>query len=485
MSDGHMIRARLAFVLAVLAGVACVRPTAASDSEFSDFRIPKHRWSTWAIDFSGGGRSSHNEVPDQTGSEGLLSGGLRSVSEWGFDSDRLQHRLALSAHLLGERRHVERTLNDTLGRRASDISSHNASETVALDGSTRLYPWRFPLGFDASGFGEATFGQSTVDVEDKVFTPFRSAFISRQEVDQNVASVGASLSLGLGRVRDATGVYRAWLLEQRLLDTGNLTRRLSRAAREKLAALFYVEKRFAIPHDRPEKFFWREVERILREDGALENGALDAFAVYRVIEPAFEARTPARSAGFFVGPSIFVREMQAVRSQSSRTEFTQIANDSVINRVAARLSQQDSFRDSFVGVGGQAEYHLPIDLRWQFDASSLVRYVDESKYLQLSSGAMVSYLIADRWYADGWANHSCARLGSGANQREAWSVGYGGSLSYYLEDAWRLGISWDGGNTHQDDRDASTQQFSLGVSYHIAGSLEVPGVVDPVRLMRQ
>ena len=39
-------------------------------------------------------------------------------------------------------------------------------------------------------------------------------------------------------------------------------------------------------------------------------------------------------------------------------------------------------------------------------------------------------------------------------------------------------------NRHQDGRDLSDQQFSLGIIYRISGALDVPGVVDPVRMMR-
>ncbi len=484
MNHGHRIRIGFVCVLAALACAVLMRPAAAADSEFADFRIPKHRWSTWIVDFSGGGRTNHSEFEGQTFDDGVVSGSLRSSSEWGFDSDRIQHRLGLAAYLSGNRRHVERTLTDTLGRRDSEISQHDVTESVVLQVSSRLYPWRFPLGVDVSGTGDVTFGQSTADSDEQFFTPSRVTSKSHDGSDYNRQYVSAGLTLGVGRVRDATGVYRAWLLEHRLRATGNLTRGLSSDAKAKLAALFYVENSFRVPHDLPVKFFWREVERILREDGALESGALDAYTVYRVIEPAFEKRFVTRNTGFFVGPSVTVNDLNDVRHRMFRNEFIQFDNDSVVSRLTNSRSQRRYFHDAFVAVGAHAEYHVPIDLRWQFDAASSLQYVDEFDRLAVGTATTLSYLIADRWYADTGINHQWGRLGSGGNAREEWSVRYGASVSYFLEDAWRIGVAWEGTNNHQGDRDASTQQFSLGISYHITGALDVPGVVDPVRLMR-
>ncbi len=485
MNRGYRRSTGLACVFAVLVCTSSAPPASAADSEFTDFRIPKHRWSSWFVDFSGSGRSQHSDFQGESADDGTLSGNLRSTMEWGYDSDRLQHRIGLSANLAGSRRHAERTSADTLGRRSNEFSQHDAVEGLALQGSARIYPWEFPLGVDLSAFGDASFGQSSAEnAFDQRFAPFRTRSVSRDDADFNRQSVSATMSLGVGRVRDATGVYRARLLEQRLLDLNTLRRGLSRDAREKLAALFYVESAFSVPHDRPAKFFWREVERILREDGALEGDALDAYAVYRVIEPAFEKRSVSRNAGFFIGPSVTVLDFNEFRRRSSDFEGVRFFNDSLVDRFDRSLSDRATSHDSRVSVGGRAEMFVPIDLRLQFDAGSRVFYLDESEYLVISSAAQLTYLIADRWSADAYVRHDWDRQGRRPGEPEAWAVGYGGTIAYYLEDAWRLGLSWGGGNRHQDGRDLSDQQFSLGVIYRISGSLDAPGVVDPVRMMR-
>src|SRR5205823_173566 len=78
----------------------------------------------------------------------------------------------------------------------------------------------------------------------------------------------ADVSLGHGRVRDATGVQLARLLEARLLEAGAIRAPLSRAAKERIAALYYLRPSLSVAHERPDRFFWREVGRVLREVGA-------------------------------------------------------------------------------------------------------------------------------------------------------------------------------------------------------------------------
>src|SRR5262249_49937216 len=133
--------------------------------------------------------------------------------------------------------------------------------------------------------------------------PFRnqSEFNSSRDEYDVLLSLDASASWG--RVRDATPVYQVEVLEERLRETGTLHQPLSRHAREQLAALYTVEGDVAFAHQRPTKYFWRELERILREDGVLDPGGLDAYAVQRLLEPiTITGAIVARTAGYTVGP---------------------------------------------------------------------------------------------------------------------------------------------------------------------------------------
>src|SRR5262249_5648251 len=102
--------------------------------------------------------------------------------------------------------------------------------------------------------------------------------------NQYMYGANADVSIGWGRVRDATPVFSALLLEERLQRDHMLARTLSVDARNKLAALIAIEGDFAEVHDEPDKAFWSEVERIVREDGALTDGRFDAHAANHVRE---------------------------------------------------------------------------------------------------------------------------------------------------------------------------------------------------------
>jgi len=484
-----MTRMRIATALAVLCTAGFAHPAAAqseAQSEFESFRIPRHSWFAWAVNLNGNGNTQSNSVPDHAAREGRVAGTLFTSASWNLDSDEFQRRLSVGAGTSGSRRHVERTDTDSISRRTSELSQNDALERLSLDGSIRLYPWSVPLGFDLFGFGNVDFSQSRAEVNDAQHAGIDFRSNHRVEDDQSATSVGATITIGLGRVRDATVVYRTHLLEQRLRDTGNLTRALSEETRRKLAALFYVGSGFSVPHDRPDKFFWREVERILREDGALDPGSLDAYAVFRLLEPAIEGQSFFRNVGFFIGPTASVYDQQSLRRSSLRSELVASLGDSVLNRFVSTGSDRRYFHNANASVGARAEYHRPLGMKWQIDANSGVQFVDRHHFLLVGSNGILSYQMADRWFADAMVVHNWNRTGAGQpEEHDTWSLTYGGDLVYFLEDAWRVGLSWSAGQSHEPDRVTHVAEVTLGITYQIAGIFEAPGIVEPVRMLRR
>src|SRR5262249_36178008 len=130
------------------------------------------------------------------------------------------------------------------------------------------------------------------------------------EVHDRRRSAFGSASVGFGRVRDASVVFAVEVLEERLTATGALARPPSPEARQRLAELFFQRDEFSSPHTRPERFFWNEVERILRDDGALTGDAIGAESILLALEavrplvPNSQSSDFVRFRGFFVGPQI-------------------------------------------------------------------------------------------------------------------------------------------------------------------------------------
>jgi hypothetical protein len=147
-------------------------------------------------------------------------------------------------------------------------------ESWSLGGSHRRYPWAVPIGFEAAANLGGSYAQSWSAQDVRTFLLESGGSIETNRSDnverwsyQN--SVAASASAGWGRVRNATGIYDALVLEERLLGTGALTRALSPAARRRLADVMYLRGALDTVRERPGRFLWQEIERVLSEDGAL------------------------------------------------------------------------------------------------------------------------------------------------------------------------------------------------------------------------
>src|SRR5439155_78738 len=85
--------------------------------------------------------------------------------------------------------------------------------------------------------------------------------------------------------RAGTAVYEVEVRAGRLRGSGQLAQARSRDARERIAALYYVQPGYSAAHERASRFFWREVESALRDAGALRSGGLDAYNSFRADEP--------------------------------------------------------------------------------------------------------------------------------------------------------------------------------------------------------
>src|SRR5512147_348085 len=211
-------RLRSAFVLCFLA--FSVQPVHAT-SEFYGYRIPDHHWSAWSGNLSfSGNRLKSDQTPDFSGTDGRLDFNAATSLVWGRDSDREQHALSLRPSVAGARRGSERRVGSPLVEESTSRQNQMA-EGVEVFGSATQYPWTLPLGFSGSALVRGQFGQT-----------WDSQGASRPAPPQELRLVAdangstreylTSVAFGpiLGRVRNATPVLDAAILEERLTRTG-------------------------------------------------------------------------------------------------------------------------------------------------------------------------------------------------------------------------------------------------------------------------
>ena len=146
--------------------------------------------------------------------------------------------------------------------------------------------------------------------------------------------------------------------------------------------------------------------------------------------------------------------------------------------------QEDNRRDDFMLSGLAAEYHLPVGLYWQTDASSRALLTESGEQLVLQSGVRVAWMVSDRWYAATSLTHQANAPGRGLERKvQLWDIRHDASLSYFLEDDWALTLGWQLSQKHSPTSYGRSESVSLGVSYRLAGLLGAPGIFDTMRLM--
>jgi len=475
-------------VLTLLLFTPLPRPARAApseaDSAYGAYRIPAHRWTQISADLSGGG--SHRSANADGGFEqrrGEIRGVIGGRVVWGFDSDPSLLAVGLSADVDAQRTHYESVFQYPAQVSDRDDVFEQILERVSLSGSWRRYPWAAPLAFTLATNNLYTLTQR--------FQTGTTLYTYPSSTSKSLSSTGygewayqgmLSAGTGFGRVRDVTPVYQAQVLEDRLRRTGALSRPLSHAARERLAALFTTQGDVSFAHQRPDKYFWEALERILREDGALERGTLDAYSAQRVLEPIVPTGGVFRRRGFFVGPAVVVATNRAHWREEQSNSFLHYVGDSLDFSSEFTSDVAESYRTDDIFTSLLAEYHRPLGLRWQVGASHSTSIGEAGETLATFTSLSASYLVSDRWVGGVSAVHvlSATERGS-ARTVDRWRVAVNAELQYFLEDSWALRLRASQIQDHTSRIFTRLGSVDIGISRIFTGLFELPGVAAAMR----
>jgi hypothetical protein len=474
-------------------------PAVAATDPFAEFRIPEHSWRSGfvAAGFSAG--RNHQDGDGVYARASWLSSLLQSRLAGGWDSDALQYGYGLELAGRVQTGHSRSGATALEYRTRLDDVDRSAAESWRLDGLLRSYPLQTPLALGISALATGDYGQNWRRADNLLSQEFPE--VRRSEARQTSADhvyqtlLHAELFAGFGRVRDASVVHDVHVLEERLIETGALTRPLSAQARSKLAALYYVAPFYAQAHERQDRYVWRDLERILREDGALHGDGLDAYSVLRARERTAPARRPARQRGWFIGVAGGITTTHFI----ARTEWQSIYRSYLDDVLEYAFLSENTRRsvDSYdqVLVGGEAEYHLPAGWRWQFDAWTRLTCPVRAgeRGLDQSSGATASWYVSDRWAADASLQQSRSYFmpdgNGGLLMEDRWNTYAAAGIAYFLEDRTSLSLSF----IEQQERALYSaysprvfrrgSRVALGISYRFLGGMDAPGLIEPVRPM--
>jgi len=484
---------RVRHALLSVASLCLAALPALADDPYAEYRIPEHRWVSWSAGLTANGHRTLHDGSYGSESVDRQGHGTAATSLYGgFDSDRRSRAYGLSLLANG-------TIHTSDGQEAFSYETYltHRRDESALERASAFYalsrfPWQAPLGFSLSTNAFIAPRQQWGSYEDVrlgvpgPYSPgYREEYFSNSTSGMYDANASVLASVDWGRVRDATPVYRVQVLEQRLHETGTIHGELSAAARERLAALYTVEADLSFAHQRPTKYFWRELERLLTDDGVLGPGGLDAYTVQRLLEPvALRTQSFARIRGFSVGPQVVLGKAwthQSYKSEYRRLTF--LADTLYDSTVLVTPRTKYDFHDESISTGLFVEYHRPLGMQWQADAFSRALVSDAAESLTWSTAFGAAWAIADRWQWTGNIRHDATAPGKSSERKvDRWQLNIATSLDYFFEDAWAFQVGYQHQQDHSPTDFTRTDTYSLGVSYQFAGWLDAPGLFAPMRL---
>lgn len=468
------------------------------NADFDEFRIPDHRWRVGSFGLSGSGWSSSEKREAFNARRSDYSGEIQGSFGWRRDSDRRAQAVTVSGSLGGARSRLRtrRAPDDQFDVRVESrgrYESDRVDERWSLDLSTREYPrWIDPVGIQTSLAVGARYFQNwraiAEHVHDRAFGgQFREMITNEnREIWFYSHDVVASIRLGLGRVRDASGVYQARLLEDRLRRDGRLAAPLTNQARYALARLFYLgpesNQAFRVVHDEPEKAFWREVERILVDSGSLDPHRFDAYDLIHATERVVVAEGRFyRPKGVFAGPIFRSANLHSIERSDEHLRRQTWLNRDLASDIDEKTHERISRSEDLVAAGIALEWHRPIGLRTQIDLATFAVGDLDGLDVERSwdTDADLRYLLGERWFLELRLDHTITVREDSDNFRE-WNAAASTLLRYYLEDRLNFDVQFTTrqNSTHGVQRSRTTD-FHVGMGYEI-GRMWAPGLIEPV-----
>ncbi len=474
--------------------VACLAITAgasiASADEFSDFRIPAHRYRLWTLGLVGRVDDGDFNGLDGTRRDSRGDAQFAVQGYWATDSD--PHRTQVSAS--GRTFAISQSSESATISELADLRQRRANESVSLAVDDRHYPWVVPVGFAGTVAASADYSQSW-DHAGFQSSDRSSRSLSAAERWSYQTRVTASLGFGWGRVRDATPVMEARYLEARLLRSGVISRTLSSDARERLTRLLAVRRVFGKVADRPARSLWDAIYEILAADGVLADRASDPGAWTPAFEPYF-GRTfenssdlvpdspIVRTVGWFIGPVFTYDHIDDRTRVDSRRDDATYSGDILLSLVSFTASARAHQWQDHPAGGVQGEYHRPLGLGWQWDMTALlvVPLKDREQQFSEATSASIRYLHRDRWSAGLFAAQYRTIADLPPIGFDGWSAEFGGQADFYLED--HLALTLRASESQARERSSATDfrralSASVGLTYRISGAFDAPGVFSP------
>jgi hypothetical protein len=438
---------RIPPVRTVLTLMLLVLPIVASADAFDEFRIPDNRTLLWNGTSAAGGSWSGDHAFDGRRATDQVTSQLGTNLWTLLDSDARRTFLMASVGLEGIRYRQSQVIAGPGSQGIAEtqrIAEGNAFATLDHRRYAHDRPWF--VGVDAGFSGQFTRVRSSgFNHQDASILGPEVAAYQYISDRSGARSASASVSAGLGRVRNASGVYDARILESRLLARHVLARPLGAEARKALAALFYAQGDFGTAYDHPEIPVWDRVDAILRADGGLRDSALTAADMARLVVP-YHGPTNRAVPSDLLPQDFLVRQVgwsaSAVLQGNTSHGWDDVAARTwtvvAMTPIPFESSRSTIDNTDALQAGVALEYHRPLSLELQFDATGFVyaNVVEHGNGFSEGTSVSLSRIVADRWLMQ--ASLTQDRLldqkSNGYTNQDQWDVSSVLSADYYLRD---------------------------------------------------
>lgn len=414
--------------------------------EMNAFRIPTNHSSgillSASTNFADG--SFGQDSRETNGDYG--NGSFRANGYYHFDSEELTWKVVPEI-TVGGNWHG----NDYRNLNANSTSDGTNSrtymdQTFSLFGGLIYYPHEGQWGLEAAVDGQIREMNEWSHQEgnwNDLNYPYSSVLTSDGNEYALARDISLEAGVGWGKIRNGAGVYKTYYLEKWLRDLNLLHGELSAATREKLIELAYLQGNYVRSHERAGKYYWRDVEAILKDDPAF-TGALDAYAVMKLSEAGIGYSV--RPSGFRFGlyPRFLYYDSREY-SHDETFEFRNYDGEQWYDTLRYESVRSRSATREFI-IGPRVLFCRPIGYRWQVNAESGLdrRVCSPDRGFAFNNYFTASYDIFDRMslrYSMEHLRWLDGNLDRDATRGSSWAIVNRISAYYFLEDQVYVSLS--------------------------------------------
>lgn len=454
--------------------------------ELKTFRIPTHK--VHALSATANGSLYNDGFSDTKSGSRYLSGYARVGSNgyYLYDSEAFTIETWGTTEFGGSTGSSKRRGPNYDGNyERSESESNSTGQTYAGELRSIYFPTSLPIGVSLGGYFESQVSQSWRHSDGFLDTD-SSEITSIFDVteDRIYHSVSGEIEIGWGRLRDASGAYKAYVVEQRLRDMGRLSGELSAETRQKLGELFYSRPDYESRWERGDRRFWNDVEAILKSDAAL-TGPLDAYALYRIDETIAPASLT-RWSGTRIGVTAGGVHHNYINKYTRKSRSHTVPDEGEPVDSLVSLGTDAAEHGERSGLGLALESNIPLSWTLQFTGNSEIGHsLDPANDgFFWATDLSIEYAMHDRWKTSYTLFHS--REINDPKERselngQGWTIGHMARLVYYAEDKLRFSVlvyqnqdyEWDyRPNTPSQPRYSRHNtdfQVSFGLTYIFSG----------------